>query len=362
MPSSGLTDGAPVDPPTPVVNRGRCCGVWVRMETQLSDPAMRALGNGFTMNWDWNVSEPSQGTINWDKLSEWHDYCEAEGFDGFRVRLFAGDVAPTFAKEVNGFTPIAWYNSDGPTDTVGPFWQQDYMDLYYEWTQQLQQVIATEYPLVQEVTDSCMTTLYSEPYIRGWSPFPLAERQGVLDAGYTYQADEAGIRQSQDRQVALWGEIGVSVVHAFNPWQRLLDDNTTVIDQPWTMGYLNYYKSLGPFAAGFNTSLGNPITVRGDNYEEMWRGLKPATEEEFPNEIQTMTLPKMKNTYPPSNPNDTCLLAASADMQCIGVEIPDGCQDDPDPTYLLTPAQAEAATALLIANAREGQYVGDTYA
>lgn len=332
------------------VNRGRVVGIIARQESHITKPLMNAIADTFTMNLNWATAEPVRDAdLVLDKIQTWHDYAVGNDYERFRIRLYAGDKAPGWAKSIGGFTPIDWKGADGAGKPVGPFWRQDYRDAYYSFTQRLAAAIAVDFPRVCEITDSCMMTIYAENYLRGWSVFTVPEREAVIAAGYTYEEDEEALVESQDRQYALWSAIGVSVLHTFNPWQRLMSSGATFMDQAYTMDMLHRWSGKGRFAVSFNTSLGNPVTVRGPSYQEIWE----AQNEGWPSGIQTMTMAKMKSTYMPSTPQDTVALAAS--LGFIDVEVPLGCESDADPAYRITPEEAAPLSAALRANVAEGQ-------
>lgn len=348
-------------------NRGRLIGIVARDELHLdgdtaNHAAMRAIVDAFTVNLTWEEAEPVRGgTLQLDKLSKYSDFAVANGYPRFRVRIFAGDKAPYWAKVLDNFTPMQWKGADGYGRTVGPFWKQSHRDAYYEFTQRLAVEIDARFPLVAEVTDATMTTIYAENYLRGWAAMNDAELRAVVAAGYSYQEDEEANFEAQDRQYPLWSSIGVSVLHTYNPWQRMwLDIGTDTIkkriDMPWTLDNVAGWQNKGRFAVTFNTSLGSPVTIRNPdegstNYQQLWEHMNDG----WPTGIQTMTMNKMKTKYldPGNTPYQTVELAAS--LGFIDVEISQGTQYDADPNYRITPEQADVLNAALAANAREGQ-------
>lgn len=343
-------DGFGNYPTVAAANRGRLVGLIARSEAHITKPLMNDIADTFTMNLNWADAEPTQGgALNLNKLEQWHQYAVDHNYPRFRIRIYSGDKAPTWAKTLGGFTPIPWKGADGSGKPVGPFWRQDHRDAYYSFTQRLAVAVGSVFPRVAEVTDSTTMTIYAENYLRGWSVFTVAERQAVIAQGYSYQEDEESLVESQDRQYALWSKIGVSVLHTFNTWQRCLDNGSTVMDQPWTMGMLDRWGSKGRFAIPFNTSLGNPVTVRGPTYKEVWEHQC----DYWPAGIQTMTMAKMTTAYPPSTPQDTVALAAS--LGFIDVELPLGCENHTDPAYRIDPSEAVVLSASLAANVKEGQ-------
>ena len=346
--------GGAVGTSRPIANKGRLVGIVCRNVADQGTAMFVTypIADTFTVNLYWRDLEPVRGgSIDLSELDTWDAFASTHNVPRYRVRLFAGKYAPDWAKAINGFTPLPWDSSDQTGGTVGPFWRQDHRDAYYDFAERLAAQMDTEHPLVCEVTDSTVMTTYSEPYLRGFGAMDNAMRQAAIDAGYTYQEDEEAITVEMARQHDLWAPYGISVVHAFNPWGRLLDASTVQWDNTFTMRNLGTYTGMGRFAVSFNTSLGNPVTIRGDNYQDIWEHQNDG----WASGEQTMTINKMKGTYlhPDNTPYKTVELAAS--LGFIDVEVPGGCEDDPDPNYRITPEQAATLSGLLRANVGEGQ-------
>ena len=85
-----------------------------------------------------------------------------------KLRIQAGNHAPSWAQTLGGFTPVSITDTGAGTadsGTVGPFWRDDYGAAYQSFVAQL----AASYdanPLLREVTVSQCMTLTAEPFIR----------------------------------------------------------------------------------------------------------------------------------------------------------------------------------------------------
>lgn len=84
---------------------------------------------GFAAEFSWDLLEPTEGNYNLEPIAKTVAWSNANG-KRFRLRVFAGDEAPQYAKEIGG-APLKVYNHDTNRDvTVGRFWLPEYQARY----------------------------------------------------------------------------------------------------------------------------------------------------------------------------------------------------------------------------------------
>jgi hypothetical protein len=185
-----------------------------------------------------------------------------------KLRVFAGDGAPEWAKNLGG-APISVYEPyDGKWSTVGRFWTPAFASAY----QDLQNKLAVLYdsaPEVRDVVISRCTMTYAEPFLRNPSPETI---KNLLAAGFTYQADHSCLQQQVDAH-KVWTTTHSSL--AFNPYQQINADGTMRVDESWTESMMDYCRqSLGERCTLENNSIRHPISSTGANYLAMYAKMK----------------------------------------------------------------------------------------
>lgn len=191
-----------------------------------------------------------------------------------KVRLLSGVQAPEWVKHLDGPPVALWEMGGGRFRTIGRFWSEGFGLAYRD----LQERLAARYdtvPEVAEVTASRCTTIYAEPFLRqAGDPGSV---QALLDAGYSAEADARCLREQIEAH-GPWRLTRTSV--SFNPYQEILADGTSSVDDELTEHIMGYCRQvLGPRCVLENNSirwppLGNAYTAM---YADMARFGPPLT-------------------------------------------------------------------------------------
>ncbi len=122
--------------------------------------ALSARVNAVVVSLDWKNLEPTEGTFNDAPIDNALASAEAKGLT-VRLRVLAGTMAPTFAKQVGG-APIPFADHQARADlTIGRFWTSAYQA---KW-QAFQRHLAAKYDsnrLLREVNISGAGTISAE--------------------------------------------------------------------------------------------------------------------------------------------------------------------------------------------------------
>lgn len=124
------------------------------------------------------------------------------------LRVAAGSVAPTWAKQLAGGPVTIHERANGTTVTVGRFWTGTYQTAW----RTLQGMLAARYdanPLIAEVSDTSCTHQSDEPYV---NPTDSASIVNLFAAGYSNAAYQACLTGS---------------IHDYDAWATTPVDFTT---------------------------------------------------------------------------------------------------------------------------------------
>jgi hypothetical protein len=127
-----------------------------------------------------------------------------------KLRVFAGPVAPDWAKRLAG-GPIAITIRNHPA-TIGPAWSSAYRRAW----RALQQALAARYdadPLVREVAIASCATMTDEPFV---IPLNRDNLPGMTQAGYSDSAMQACLLGALD-DYAPWTQVALDF--PFNAWR-----------------------------------------------------------------------------------------------------------------------------------------------
>lgn len=328
----------------PLRPRGYCTGLMVRNSTSKEFFAPN-IGS-FVHEIKWNEWQPvSAATLDGSKVAaalDVLDWAEANG-KRVRLRIFAGIYTPGWALTASG--SMNWYEysqTAGETfrGAIPKWWGSAYRAVYNAWTDKLVTALG-DHPALYEVTNSQCSTVFAEPMNRQWG-----SGTNVATAhtnGYTIAADIQAMKNAfVDHQ--RWAEVGVATYSAFNPWQepKNIDTDQTggVKPVPATTYELfdAFRRSLGRSGVFGNNSIGNPITVRGPRYSDMWNYMGALALADYPFRqplgFQTMNASVMTSFG--STAYGTADMVE--EMGALSVEMPEGWLTNP--AILMTPEQA----------------------
>jgi hypothetical protein len=243
-----------------------------------------------------------------------------------KLRVYAGDEAPTWAKNLDGPPMKICLRQGSSCGTVGRFWTPNFAVAYLD----LQTKLAALYdsvPVVREVVIDRCTTLSAEPLLRqiNYSPNLKAYRA----AGYTLDADE----QCQHEQIdahQVW--VNTRSSFAFDPY-TVVTSNSTKIDEGFTESLMDYCRAT----LGTRCVIGNNgfrDSNQGADYNAMYNAIKARG---APIYFQTATSSRLGSL--------TKTLSIAVGYGAAMVELPFG-YTKVNPSQLTAPdAQLEAAAA-----------------
>src|SRR5947209_2802990 len=188
-----------------------------------------------------------------------------------KLRVFAGDAAPDWAKNLDGL-PVTVRDADDskPAATVGRFWTANFGAAYQDFMTKL----AARYDGVPEVRDvvvSRCTLTTAEPFLRMTSDQTSIDN--LIAAGFTTAADHTCHQQEVDVHKAVWQRTTSSV--AFTPYQQINPDHTKTIDEDWTAASIGYCRDqLGPRCVLESNSIKDPSVPRAPNYGPMYNTIQ----------------------------------------------------------------------------------------
>ncbi|MGH7775758.1 MAG: hypothetical protein ACREPI_01070 [Candidatus Dormibacterales bacterium] len=250
VPPPGLGSGGtgPVKPDvTGLLDRGRTPTVAVG-GSNFNVLPVTWLGavQGFVVNATWADLQPVQGgpIVRPNVIDR--AIAAAGGTRHFKIRIWAGEYAPAWAKSLDG-SPLPTVSGWG----IGRWWTPAYEAAYAD----LQAKLAAIYdsvPQVSDVTVSGCMTYYAEPLLKDDvdSGAPLA---ALLAAGYTNAQDEQ-CQQAAIRAHAVWRHTHSSF--SFNPYSGL---NPAGVFESFTESLMDYCAQvLGPRCALENNSIRYP--------------------------------------------------------------------------------------------------------
>ena len=279
--------------------------------------------NGYVLRVDWSALQPTQGgdiaannaidqaiaslrTLNAQKRS-------ASPHVFLKLRVLAGDSAPSWAKQLDG-GPVTVADTGGGSVTVGKFWTDDFGAAY----QDLMQKLAAKYDGVPEVRDiavSRCTLSTAEPFQRKNSD--ATTRSNLLAAGFTTAADHLCHQQETDVHQG-WASTTSST--AFTPYQQV---DPKAIDESWTEQMIDYCRQVLTTRCVLESNgIQDPANPEGGSYPQMYA------------KINTVGPPIAYQTASPGNGlGSLCNTLTWAVSQGTGaVELPVGYDVDPLPT------------------------------
>jgi hypothetical protein len=208
---------------------------------------------GIVVNETWAQLEPTQGSEDWSALdaslaavSQWNAAHTSTPI-GVKLRIFAGNTAPAWAKALGG--PTVTISTKGVSKTYGQWWSTPYRQA---WSSFLH-AMAIRYdsnPLVQAVSVGSCATLTGEPFVMNLGGPAIKVMEA---AGWTTQAQESCL---EGALADYSGWTRTPVDFAFNPY-RTVEAGKAVLDQSFTDQVMQ--------ACADSRSHGGPTCVLGNN-------------------------------------------------------------------------------------------------
>jgi len=208
---------------------------------------------GIVVNETWAQLEPTQGNEDWSPLdaslaavSQWNAAHPSTPV-GVKLRIFAGNTAPTWAKTLGG--PSVTVTTKGVAKTFGPWWTTPYRQAWSSF----QHALAARYdpnPLVRAVSVGSCATLTGEPFVMNLTGPAI---QAMEAAGWTPQAQEACLQGALGDYS---GWVHTPVDFAFNPYRTVVN-GVAVADPSFTDQVMQ--------ACAASRSTGGPTCVLGNN-------------------------------------------------------------------------------------------------
>lgn len=208
---------------------------------------------GIVVNETWAQLEPTPGSETWAPLdaslaavSQWNAAHSATPV-GVKLRIFAGNTAPAWAKTLGG--PSVTLSTKGSSRTYGAWWTTPYRQAWSSF----QHAMATRYdsnPLVRAVSVGSCATLTGEPFVMNLSSPAI---QVMEAAGWTPQAQQSCLQGALDDYA---GWVHTPVDFAFNPYRTVVGGKA-VLDQSFTDQVMQ--------ACADSRAQGGPSCVLGNN-------------------------------------------------------------------------------------------------
>ena len=208
---------------------------------------------GIVVNETWAQLEPSPGVEDWAPLdgslaavSQWNAAHPSTPV-GVKLRIFAGNTAPTWAKTLGG--PSVTISTKGLSKTYGEWWTTPYRQAWSSF----QHALAARYDsnsLVRAVSVGSCATLTGEPFVMNLTGPAI---QVMEAAGWTPQAQESCL-QGALADYSGWTRIPVDF--AFNVYRTVVAGRA-VLDQSFTDQVMQ--------ACSDSRSQGGPTCVLGNN-------------------------------------------------------------------------------------------------
>jgi|GEM_PF-2988630 len=187
-----------------------------------------------------------------------------------KLRVFAGDDAPDWAKNLDG-APVSVADANGSGyKTVGRFWTTNFATAYQDFMTKLA-ALYDGVPEVRDVVISRCTLTTAEPFLRMTSD--QTSVNNLIAAGFTTAADHTCQQQETDVHNTVWQRTTSST--AFTPYQQINPTGTTKVDETWTETMINYCRSaLGSRCVLESNSIKDPSVARGPSYGPMYTKIK----------------------------------------------------------------------------------------
>ena len=231
-----------------------------------------------------------------------------------KLRIFAGDEAPEWAKTLDGPSVEVQDPATGVPIHVGRFWTPRFDAAYRD----LHTKLASRYDDVPEIRDvvisRCMLGT-AEPFLRYQGSESTVAN--LLAAGFSVDADHACHEQQIDAH-RVWSRTTSSL--AFNPYTQINADASTKVDEAFTESMMDECRVvLGSRCVLENNSIRD--ADQGANYPAMYA------------KIRALGAPIAFQTATSSRIGSLCNTMAWAVGQGAGaVEVPQGYTTDPDVT------------------------------
>jgi hypothetical protein len=221
-------------------------------DTSAISPYAGSFG-GIVVNENWGQLEPHEGHYAWGDLSaslsaveQWNALHRSAPI-GVKLRVFAGNGAPAWAKNIGG--PPLSIVSKGVTKSFGRWWSTPYRRAWSAF----QHALAAQYdenPLIRGVAVTSCSTLTGEPFVLAMSPPALETMEA---AGWTPAAQQ---RCLEGALADYSGWAHTPITFAFNPYRTVVNDKV-VTDDAVTTGTMK--------SCATSQMRGGPDCVLGNN-------------------------------------------------------------------------------------------------
>jgi fibronectin type 3 domain-containing protein len=251
--------------------------------TGLAKSAWLPVVNGYVVQANWADLQPTQGgpiTAN-NAIDQAIADARARNAQNrgssaqppisLKLRVFAGDEAPEWAKNLDG--PPVSVKDAGPSgvyQTVGRFWTANFAAAYQDFMTKLA-ALYDGVPEVRDVVISRCTLTTAEPFLRMTSD--QTSVNNLIAAGFTTAADHTCHQQQVDVHNAVWQRTTSSL--AFTPYQQINSTGKTKVDETWTETMIDYCRQqLGSRCVLESNSIKDPSVPRGPSYGTMYDKIK----------------------------------------------------------------------------------------
>ncbi len=229
-------------------------------------PAPGAPLQGFVINANWADVQPSGPSDLVTATIDSQLALASQRHQVVKLRVFSGIAVPDWLKTETGPPVSVTEPASGQTGTIGRYWTTPFGRAY----ENLETMLAARYdhvPELREVTVSRCSTVFSETFLR--NARDTATLAALVAAGLTAAADKACIK-SEIAAHQVWKQTRTGV--AFNPFQALGPDGSSVIDEPFTEQMIDYCRRLlGPRCVLENNSLRSPPLA---GYQAMYNHMR----------------------------------------------------------------------------------------
>lgn len=274
---------------------------------------------GFVVRADWKDLEPRPGVFNFSEIDRQVGSATANGY-GVKFRIYAGDVAPDWAKGIGG-PPMPFYDHMRKMkSTLGRFWDPGYQ---MAW-QGVQTALADRYdsnPTVREVNVSgtCVESaevslLIANDKIPGTK---TTNGKQYASHGYTEAARQAALWNDINFMAAAWPHTRINLfVH---PMQTLNSNGSVGHPKLMTEALITKVYNAHPDQIVFgNTGLGVNV-IKGDK-APLLGVYNYILSHNYPFDIQTQTIGNGMG-------NPAVVLGWAASRGLLSLELPSGWKD-----------------------------------
>lgn len=277
---------------------------------------------GFVVKEDWASLEPSPGAFNFSDIDRQVASAAANGY-GVKLRVYAGDVAPDWAKSIGG-SPMPFYDHMRHiSTTLGRFWTPAYQSAW----QGLQTALAARYdgnPTVREVNVAGTGSESAEVcllFANDKSPGTSSTNgQQYVAHGYTESARQSALINDINFMAQAWPHTHINLfVH---PQQQLNGSGGVSVSLAATEALITNSYNAHPSQMVFgHTGLGVDV-IQGAKSSALQMYMY-ILGHSYPFDIQTQTIssPSMGGS---GVGNPAIVLAWAASHGLFSVELPSG--------------------------------------